>query len=208
MALRLTLAAAFVLLAVGCAGSSSGDDPSSDQSSAAAGAIEPAHASEPTDASEEATEQAPAEEPEREPAVEENDEALRAQDPAELEQVVRAWSEALNSGDDQAAAELFAAEALVIQGDLAIALRSFEDAVEFNDGLPCSGQIVRLSTESPVVTAVFELGDRPDSVCDVEPGTLAAAQFLFENGKIVIWRQIPVPGEDGRQLPSIESPKA
>lgn len=211
MPLRVVLGILLVFLAVGCAGSGSDvTDPVETEDSAVTDPVAPTEPSEPeVGASEEAAEPQTADEAsEPEAPTELDEEALRAQDPGELEAVVRAWSEALNSGDDESAAELFAAEALVIQGDLAIALRTFEEALRFNDGLPCSGTIIRLSTESPVVIAVFELGDRPDSTCNAEPGTLAAAQFLIEDGKIVIWRQIPVPGEDAGQAPEDDVPSA
>jgi hypothetical protein len=116
-------------------------------------------------------------------------------DPKQLEATVRAWSAALNAGDDEAAADLFAPGALVIQGGLGVALETYEAAVTFNAGLPCSGEIVSLSTEGDVVTAVFVLGDRPTSKCDAPPGTRAAAQFLIKGGKIAVWQQIPPPEE-------------
>jgi hypothetical protein len=109
------------------------------------------------------------------------------------EGIVRAWSEALNTGDNEAAANLFATPALVIQGDIAVLLENHEEAVQWNAGLPCSGNIVELATQGEIVTAVFELGDRTTSQCDAAPGTRAAAQFLIQDGKIVAWRQVPPP---------------
>jgi len=116
-------------------------------------------------------------------------------DPKQLEAIVRAWSAALNAGDDEAAADLFAPGALVIQGGVGIELQTHEAAVTFNAGLPCSGEIVALSTAGDVVTAVFVLRDRPASECDAPPGTRAAARFLIKGGKIAAWQQIPPPEE-------------
>ena len=116
-------------------------------------------------------------------------------DPKQLEAIVRAWSAALNAGDDEAAADLFAPGALVIQGGLGFELETHEAAVTFNASLPCAGEIVSLATAGDVVTAVFILGDRLTSKCNAPLGTRAAAQFLIKAGKIAVWQQIPPPGE-------------
>jgi limonene-1,2-epoxide hydrolase len=104
--------------------------------------------------------------------------------------VVRAWSKALDHGDNQAAADLFAPDAEVIQGRVVIRLRTHADAVAWNAGLPCSGKIVGLSTRGVTVTATFLLGDRPTSACD-GPGRRATAIFRIRGGKIVLWHQVP-----------------
>ena len=106
------------------------------------------------------------------------------------ESVVRAWSESLNSGDNEAAAELFAPGAEVIQLGRSIILETEADAVRFNESLPCSGRIVDLETEGDTVTATFVLGDRESSQCD-GPGAEATAAFRIHDGKIVLWHQLP-----------------
>jgi hypothetical protein len=106
------------------------------------------------------------------------------------ESVVRAWSKALNAGDNQSAADLFAPGAEVVQGPVVIRLRTHADAVVWNAGLPCSGKIVALSTRGATVTATFLLGDRPTSACD-GPGHHATAVFRIRGGKIVLWHQVP-----------------
>ena len=60
------------------------------------------------------------------------------------EQVARAWSAALNRGDDQAAAALFAHGAHVIQDDDEV-LGNRDDATRWNAALPCGGTIVAMS---------------------------------------------------------------
>ncbi|MFQ5425802.1 MAG: hypothetical protein ACE5EV_01840 [Gaiellales bacterium] len=117
-------------------------------------------------------------------------------DAAELENVVRTWSEALNAGDNETAADLFAEGAVVIQGGSALQLATREAAIIFNRSLPCSGAIVDFSFVDNAIVATFELGDRPQGGCDAEPGTLAAAVFVIEDGLIQLWQQIPVPGTD------------
>jgi limonene-1,2-epoxide hydrolase len=116
--------------------------------------------------------------------------------PPSPESVVRAWSESLNTGDNEAAADLFAPAAHVIQGRTFV-LETRREAIAFNASLPCSGQIVELDAEADIVTATFELGDRPERRCDA-PGAQVRATFRVREGKIVLWRQHPHaqrPGE-------------
>ena len=106
--------------------------------------------------------------------------------------IVRAWSRALNANDNEAAAELFAPGARVIQPgvDVRVGPRL---AVEFNASLPCGGVIVRLTRSGNRVTAVFRLTERPKHTCDA-PGGLAAAVFtISKRGLISRWQQVPVP---------------
>ena len=110
-----------------------------------------------------------------------------------MEAVVRAWSRALNAGDNEAVAALFALPAIIAQGDRIGQFETYEDIATFHSGLPCSGTVVGLTFGRDEVIAVFELGDRGDMSCDSEPGTRAAARFVFRGGKIVAWQQIPVP---------------
>jgi hypothetical protein len=111
-------------------------------------------------------------------------------DAAALELVVRAWSRALNAGDNEAAAALFAPGAIVVQGGVAYELETREQAVAWNATLPCSGRIVEIVVRGGIVGAVFELGDRPASACDAPAGTLAAALFAIEDGLITVWSQV------------------
>jgi hypothetical protein len=109
--------------------------------------------------------------------------------PPSPESVVRAWSMALNSGDNEAAADLFAPGAEVIQGR-SFVLETKLEAVAFNASLPCSGEIVDLDEEDDRVTATFRLGNRETSRCDA-PGAEARAAFRVVDGKIVLWQQLP-----------------
>jgi limonene-1,2-epoxide hydrolase len=107
-------------------------------------------------------------------------------------QVVRAWSKALNADDNVAAGALFAPNARIVQGALDVRLRTRALAVAFNASLPCSGKILALRVSGDRVTATFVLGERPHHRCDA-PGGKAAALFVIRNGKIALWKQIPVP---------------
>jgi hypothetical protein len=105
------------------------------------------------------------------------------------ESVVRAWSEAVNSEDNGAAARLFAENARIIQGNAVRSLRTFDEARDWNAGLPCSGRILALRARSDTVRATFLLGDRGRTHCDA-PGERTQALFRVEHGKIVLWHQI------------------
>ncbi len=111
-------------------------------------------------------------------------------------QVVRAWSAALNAGDDGRAASYFAPNARVIQGSLVAVLRTRKSAIVFNASLPCSGKIVATTVKNHLVTATFVLGQRPGHHCD-GPGQTAYAALRIANGKITLWHQLPGPASVG-----------
>jgi limonene-1,2-epoxide hydrolase len=113
--------------------------------------------------------------------------------PPSAESVVRAWSQALNTDDNERAADLFARGAEVVQGDTVTTLRTHGDAVAWNSQLPCSGTIVSIKTKGQTATATFELGDRQHSRCD-GPGERATAIFRVVKGKIVLWHQTETVG--------------
>jgi limonene-1,2-epoxide hydrolase len=115
--------------------------------------------------------------------------AQAAATPAE---VVRAWSRALNSNDNERAALLFAHNARVVQPGVDVRLNTHALAVAFNAALPCAGRIVEIRVSGSRATATFVLGQRPKHRCDA-PGAKAAAVFVVRLGKIVLWQQVPVP---------------
>ena len=108
--------------------------------------------------------------------------------PPSTESVVRAWSQALNEDDNDTAANLFAPNAKVVQGNTVLRLKTHQDAVEWNSALPCSGLITSIHSRGAIVTATFRLGDRSKSHCD-GPGQRVTAIFKVVNGKIVLWHQ-------------------
>ena len=108
------------------------------------------------------------------------------------ETVVREWSDALNAGDNESAADLFAHGAQIVQGKSVYFLQTHADAVQFNSALPCSGKIVDMKTNADVATATFVLGNRKTNRCDA-PGQKAVAAFKVLHGKIVLWHQLPSP---------------
>lgn len=106
------------------------------------------------------------------------------------ESVVRAWSDAINRADDDAAADLFAPDARIIQGGVEATLPDHAAARRWNSGLPCSGTIVDLSVDGDAVTATFVLGERPGHACDGD-GAEASVLIRVESGRIVLWHQTP-----------------
>jgi limonene-1,2-epoxide hydrolase len=115
-----------------------------------------------------------------------------AQAAAKPAEVVRAWSRALNSNDNEHAARLFAHNARVLQPGVDVRLNSHALAVAFNASLPCAGRVVEVRVKGNRATATFVLAERPKHRCDA-PGVKAAALFVVRRGKIVIWQQVPVP---------------
>jgi limonene-1,2-epoxide hydrolase len=108
--------------------------------------------------------------------------------PPSPESVVRAWSQELNQGDNQAAAKLFAPGAEVVQAGTTLRLDTQAQAVAWNAALPCSGRIVSIKTNGDFTTATFVLGDRQRRKCD-GPGRRSTAIFRVHKGKIVLWHQ-------------------
>ncbi len=112
--------------------------------------------------------------------------------PQQMRAIVRAWSARLNAEDNNGLARLFAVPALVIQAPYAFTLRTRAEIAKWYAGLPCSGRVVSIMVRGKFATAVFRLGARGASPCDA-PGTLAAARFEIEHGKIRVWEQVAVP---------------
>jgi hypothetical protein len=108
--------------------------------------------------------------------------------PPSPESVVRAWSQELNTGDNQGAAKLFAPGAEIVQAGTTIRLDTQAQALAWNTALPCSGRIVSITTSGDITRATFILGDRQDQKCD-GPGQRATAIVKVKKGKIVLWHQ-------------------
>ena len=108
------------------------------------------------------------------------------------ESVVRAWSQALNTDDNERAADLFAPGAEVVEPGQVLRLQTHAEAVAWNSAFPCAGRIVSIKTAGRTATATFELGDRRNSRCD-GPGQHATAIFRVVKGKIVLWHQTATP---------------
>jgi hypothetical protein len=118
--------------------------------------------------------------------------------PPSAESVVRAWSASVNSGDNAAAARLFADGATVVREGRARRLRSFNAAQGWNAALGWCGRLVSVSAAGATVRAVFVLRERQRFGC-TGPGERAHTLFRVRDGKIVLWHQLeqaPEPGEE------------
>jgi hypothetical protein len=106
--------------------------------------------------------------------------------PPSPESVVRAWSQELNTGDNNDAGKLFAPGAEIVQEGTTMRLETEAQAVAWNAALPCSGRIVSITTNGETTRATFILGDRPKHKCS-GPGQKATAIVRVRKGKIVLW---------------------
>ncbi len=106
--------------------------------------------------------------------------------------VVRALERGAQPGDNEAAANLFAKNAVVAQPSYTLPLKTHKLAVLWNKSLPCKGRILWITVRKNVADATFLLSDRsPVQRCD-GPGTKARAAFTVVNGKIAAFVQLPV----------------
>ena len=105
-------------------------------------------------------------------------------------EVVRAWSAALNRGDEEAAAALFGPNAVFVAGDYQTVLRTREQALAFHREMVWCGPIVRLRAHSDEVEAQFSLASRPNAHCERGGRERGSVYFRVRDGKIVFFDQI------------------
>jgi hypothetical protein len=105
-------------------------------------------------------------------------------------QVVRAWSAAVNRGDDEAATALFGSKAVFIAGDYQVVLRTRAEVLTFHQEMVWCGPIVRLDREGEEIVAQFSLASRPTSHCERGGRERGSVAFLVRDGKIVRFDQI------------------
>jgi len=132
-------------------------------------------------------------------AAERDDDATAEAESKDLE-VIRAWSDALSKGDTEDAARYFAHPSVAQNGPVLIRIFSTEDAVAFNESLPCGSEVISAKTEGEFTTATFRLKQRAGADCGQGVGGKATTSFQIEDGKIVEWRRIDdlPPGGGGR----------
>jgi limonene-1,2-epoxide hydrolase len=116
-------------------------------------------------------------------------------DSSDPTKVVDSWSQAINASDDEAAAKLFAPDAVVIQAGRHTNLKGEPEALAFTSSLPCGGKIVEKSVAGNEVTATFTLTRRPGHMCD-GTGEAAVAVFRITDGKITLWHELPAGNSD------------
>jgi hypothetical protein len=109
--------------------------------------------------------------------------------------VIRGWLLALERQDYEQAAYYFAPNALIDQGQ-PYRLRTKSDAFNFNAGLPCRADLIRLKGGGAHVLATFRLREGPGGRCS----GLEQVRYTIRKGKFTEWRQLPDPedGPDGK----------
>ncbi len=116
-------------------------------------------------------------------------------DPADVA-VIKAWVDTLRSGDVGAAADYFAIPSVAENGIL-FDIEAHEDAVRFNEMLPCGAELIGAESEGRFTTATFRLTERPGpGTCGSGTGETAQTAFVVEDGKIVEWRRVALPGQE------------
>jgi SnoaL-like domain len=105
-------------------------------------------------------------------------------------QVVRAWSAALNRGDEEAAAALFGPKAVFVAGDYQTVLRTREQVLAFHREIVWCGPIVRLAAHGDEVEAQFSLASRPTAHCERGGRERGSVYFRIRDGKIVFFDRI------------------
>jgi hypothetical protein len=107
------------------------------------------------------------------------------------ENVVLAWSDALNHGLNENAAGYFALETTVVDEDgRVLVLHGRDEAAAFNASIACQGRIVGLSRRQYRVWAAFILDQRGTFSCPA-PGKMDTASFTVEGGRIVRFVDLP-----------------
>jgi limonene-1,2-epoxide hydrolase len=105
--------------------------------------------------------------------------------------VIGAWVDALRSGDVEAAADYFAIPSVAENGPLLAQIASREDAVQFNESLPCGARLIRAESSGEFTTATFRLTERPGAGrCGPGAGETAETAFVIRDGRIVEWRRV------------------
>lgn len=108
--------------------------------------------------------------------------------------VIRAWANALRTGNVDAAAQFFALPSVVSNGTPPITLRSRAQVKRFNESLPCGAVLERTYRDGRYTAAVFRLTERPGpGRCGAGTGASARTAFLVRDGKIRQWRRLAEP---------------
>jgi hypothetical protein len=127
--------------------------------------------------------------------------ASRAPSTRTAEGVIRAWADALRSGDVRGAAEFFSLPSVVSNGTPPIVLRTKAEVRGFNAALPCGARLLRTYSAGRYTTAVFRLTERPGpGRCGDGVGRTARTTFVVRDGKIRQWRRVPDSPEPSRPV--------
>lgn len=114
--------------------------------------------------------------------------------------VIEGWADTLGDGDVEGAADYFALPSTAENGPVVVNIEEREDAVAFNESLPCGARVIAARTTGDLTTVTFRLYERPGGDCGTGVGARATTSFQVDDGKIVDWRRIgdlpPAPAEE------------
>lgn len=105
------------------------------------------------------------------------------------EAVVRAWSDAVNMGEDESAAKLLARGAIVVEGTRETVLGTTAEAVAWNEARRCGGLPQKVQTHADIVTVTFRLEHRTEGSC-ADHGASATYEFEVRKGRILFLRRL------------------
>ncbi len=113
------------------------------------------------------------------------------------EQIIRGWNEAINGDDNEAAAAFFVEGATIEQSGKKFTIASKDIAVRWLSGFSCGARITSMEGSNGSVIVQLTLEERPNHTCGA-PGVPAAVEFVLNDSKIHVWRQVAVaiPGSD------------
>lgn len=114
--------------------------------------------------------------------------------------MIKGWSDALRSGDVNAAAAYFALPSVFADGPgsdgaPAVTVRSIGDARFVNATLPCGAKLISAARSGSYVNALFRLTGRSGpggTDCGSGAGQTARVDFAISKGKILDWIRVPV----------------
>lgn len=124
------------------------------------------------------------------------EEAVADADADDLE-VITSWIGRLSDGDVKGAAELFALPSVAENGSLVTRIETREEALAFNDSLPCGAEVTAAATTGEFTTATFRLTERPGGGCGQGVGGTAATSFVIKDGRIAEWRRVGTDSDPG-----------
>ncbi|HYH61111.1 MAG TPA: hypothetical protein VD766_04535 [Solirubrobacterales bacterium] len=116
-------------------------------------------------------------------------------------EVIEAWAEAISESDMEAAAEYFAIPSVAENG-ITVDIETRDDAVLFNESLPCGAELESTEEEGEFITVTFRLKQRPGVPSCPGDGGTAETSFVIEDGAIVEWRRVALPGPGAEGQPA------
>jgi hypothetical protein len=131
--------------------------------------------------------------------------------------VIRAWSDALRTGQVKTAAGYFSVPSEMVNGAgpggtvALIHIASRQQALAANQSLPCGAKLVSADQRGRYVNALFRLTGRSgpggDATCGGAQGQTARTNFLIADNRIIEWIRAPDdPGDNGNGSGGVAPP--